>query len=208
MPHGTICTSGPAACARGCKHCLKLWPEWEETAKRLETDPRIAVAAVDCEALKKFCLSAGIDRYPTLRLHRRGMEPTDFTGPRTADSLSRFAMAHLSTHAGGARREGLGVAMGHGRMWPRRAQPGARESHAPAAPAGGKGEGNTGGPRNADEGSGSAKQPAGAGGGAWGRRQGHLQPPTRPVRRSRWGATRPPAVAPATPRAGPAKDEL
>lgn len=180
-----------------------MWPAWEETAARLEPDPRIAVAAVDCHEFKQFCLSAGIDRYPTLRLHRRGAKPTTYAGPRTADSLAHFAMAHASARASGMRPQSLGVAMGHGRMWPRPTA--TKEPSDPAAPTGSQGQGGSAGAptaagsSEAGGGGGSAQQPA-EGGGQGGR-----------VRRpwtSLWGGGRLPPPAPPRAHAQAAKDEL
>jgi protein disulfide-isomerase A1 len=74
-----------------CGHCKSLAPEYAKAASTLKAqDPPIRIAKVDATAQTKVGEKYGIKGFPTLKLFRQSLEPSDvsdYDGGRTADAI-------------------------------------------------------------------------------------------------------------------------
>lgn len=71
-----------------CPHCKSLVPEWEKTAKKLNSE-QIHIAKVDCTVNEDLCTKYGIQGFPTLKLIDSDTA-IEYNGPRTAAAFENF----------------------------------------------------------------------------------------------------------------------
>ncbi|XP_054721124.1 dnaJ homolog subfamily C member 10-like [Uloborus diversus] len=86
-----------------CGPCQQLAPEWRKLAKRLSKRTSIHVADIDCQAHRTFCVSVGVNSYPTIRFYPvgRGSENKFFLyngWNRDADSLQGWIFQYLPSN--------------------------------------------------------------------------------------------------------------
>jgi len=84
-----------------CGHCKALAPAWEETAYNLKG--KVKVAKVDATQERALASRFGIQGFPTLKLFPSGkkMESLvqDYEGPRTAESMTEYALKFFVANA-------------------------------------------------------------------------------------------------------------
>jgi protein disulfide-isomerase A1 len=80
-----------------CGHCKKLQPHYAEAAATLHDEgvTNVRLAKVDCTTVRDVCDKNGVQGYPTVKWFRKGQDPIDFDGQRTAagiiDYVKRFS---------------------------------------------------------------------------------------------------------------------
>ena len=73
-----------------CGHCKKLAPIWTKLAKN--TQHKLNIAEVNCEAHSAICKKAGVVGYPMLNYYGgAGAGSTEYTGGRKLEQLQAFA---------------------------------------------------------------------------------------------------------------------
>ncbi|CAB9518915.1 Protein disulfide isomerase [Seminavis robusta] len=86
------------AFAPWCGHCKELAPHWERMAKEWENHKHVLVASVDCTQDESWCVSWGIQGFPTLLFgdpSADGAFLDTYRGEKTYEALSEFANATL-----------------------------------------------------------------------------------------------------------------
>jgi len=77
-----------------CGHCKHLAPEYEKVGDAFAGSKDIVVAKVDADAHKDLGSEFGIRGFPTLKFFpkgwKKGDEPTEYQGGRTADDIINF----------------------------------------------------------------------------------------------------------------------
>lgn len=82
-----------------CGHCKKLAPEYEKLASSFKRSKSVLIAKVDCDDHKSLCSQYGVSGYPTIKWFSKGsLEPKDYSGGRTAESLVEFVNNEAGTH--------------------------------------------------------------------------------------------------------------
>ena len=77
-----------------CGHCKKLQPEWEQLAKRISKD--VKVAKVDATAETRLGSRFGIKGYPSIKFFPAGKKSDssviDYSGSRDTDSMAEWGL--------------------------------------------------------------------------------------------------------------------
>ncbi|KAJ8749434.1 hypothetical protein K2173_025478 [Erythroxylum novogranatense] len=74
-----------------CGHCKKLAPEYENLGASFKKAKSVLIGKVDCDEHKTLCSKYGVSGYPTIQWFPKGsLEPKNYEGPRTAESLAEF----------------------------------------------------------------------------------------------------------------------
>lgn len=82
-----------------CGHCKKLAPEYEKLASSFKKTKTVLIAKVDCDEHKSVCSKFGVTGFPTIKWFSKGsLEPKDYTGGRTVESLVEFVNQEAGTH--------------------------------------------------------------------------------------------------------------
>jgi thiol-disulfide isomerase/thioredoxin len=68
-----------------CGHCKTFKPEWQ----RIKDSGLATTSEINCEKDSASCNSYNIQGYPTI-LVESGFSTTEYSGPRTMDSLIKF----------------------------------------------------------------------------------------------------------------------
>ena len=78
-----------------CGHCKKLAPTWEELSKSVsDVEPKVNIAHVDCTVQQSVCTEQDIKGYPTLIIHRNGVEGGErYQGGRDLETLVKAIKA-------------------------------------------------------------------------------------------------------------------
>jgi len=71
-----------------CGHCKRLAPEYEKAATQLYG--KIPLAKVDCTTDKDVCNTYGVQGFPTIKLFRKGSQPSDYEKGRTASEIVKY----------------------------------------------------------------------------------------------------------------------
>ncbi|KAI8866309.1 thioredoxin-like protein [Ramicandelaber brevisporus] len=71
-----------------CPHCRKVAPTWVEVGKSLKN--KVNVARVNCNEYMQFCMSHGVDGFPTFQFYLEE-ENTHYNGKRNLDDFVKFA---------------------------------------------------------------------------------------------------------------------
>ncbi|KAM8921511.1 protein disulfide-isomerase A3-like [Pelodytes ibericus] len=71
-----------------CGECMRLVPEFQEAAMRLEGTG--VLAKVDCMVTPQICKTHGISSYPTLKVFHEGEESGTYQGSHTASAIVRY----------------------------------------------------------------------------------------------------------------------
>ena len=74
-----------------CGHCKALAPDWVTLS---ESDIKIAITEIDCDAHKDVCGKHSVSGFPTLKLFN-GETVYDYDGPRQIDAMRTWAEAML-----------------------------------------------------------------------------------------------------------------
>lgn len=73
-----------------CGHCKRLSPELDKAAPMLSGLKKpVVIAKIDADKYSRIASKYEIDGFPTLKIFMHGV-PTDYYGPRKADSLVRY----------------------------------------------------------------------------------------------------------------------
>lgn len=82
-----------------CGHCKKLAPEYEKLGSSFKKTKSVLIAKVDCDEHKSVCSKFGVTGFPTIKWFPKGsLEPKDFSGGRTLESLVEFVNQEAGTH--------------------------------------------------------------------------------------------------------------
>ncbi len=74
-----------------CGHCKRLAPEYEKAGKDArEAKKPYVFAQIDCTTSPKASEKYNLTGYPTLKLIKAGEVLDTYTGPRTADAITRY----------------------------------------------------------------------------------------------------------------------
>ena len=82
-----------------CGHCKELAPQWERMANEWVGHKQGLVASVDCTTEEDWCVSMGIEGFPTLLFgdpSQGGVFLETYTGDKSYEDLSKFANETLS----------------------------------------------------------------------------------------------------------------
>lgn len=82
-----------------CGHCQELAPKWKQMAQELENNENVLVASVDCTQEEAWCVSLGIQGFPTLLFgdpSHGGVFLEAYNGDKTYEALSEFANETLN----------------------------------------------------------------------------------------------------------------
>ncbi|XP_053575851.1 protein disulfide-isomerase A3-like [Bombina bombina] len=80
-----------------CGQCMRLVPEFEEAAIRL--DGFVALATVDCMIALETCALYQITKYPTIKLFKRGIEAGTYHGSFTAASIVQYIKKQINPNS-------------------------------------------------------------------------------------------------------------
>ncbi|KAI5056425.1 hypothetical protein GOP47_0028732 [Adiantum capillus-veneris] len=82
-----------------CGHCKKLAPEYEKLGSSFKKSKSVLIAKVDCDEHKSVCSNYGVSGFPTIKWFPKGsLEPKDYSGGRTVESLVDFVNQEAGTH--------------------------------------------------------------------------------------------------------------
>lgn len=82
-----------------CGHCKKLAPEYEKLGSSFKKAKSVLIAKVDCDEHKSVCSKFGVSGFPTIKWFSKGsLEPKDYSGGRTVESLVDFVNQEAGTH--------------------------------------------------------------------------------------------------------------
>lgn len=82
-----------------CGHCKKLAPEYEKLGSSFKKSKSVLIAKVDCDDHKSICSKYGVSGFPTIKWFSKGsLEPKDYSGGRTVESLLEFVNKEAGTH--------------------------------------------------------------------------------------------------------------
>ncbi|KAH7423692.1 hypothetical protein KP509_12G069100 [Ceratopteris richardii] len=82
-----------------CGHCKKLAPEYEKLGSSFKKSKSVLIAKVDCDDHKSLCTKYGVSGFPTIKWFPKGsLEPKDYSGGRTVESLVDFVNQEAGTH--------------------------------------------------------------------------------------------------------------
>jgi protein disulfide-isomerase-like protein len=82
-----------------CGHCKELAPKWDKMAKEWEKQDQVLVASVDCTKEEEWCVSLGIQGFPTLLFgdpSQGGVFLEPYSGDKEYEALSEFAKETLN----------------------------------------------------------------------------------------------------------------
>lgn len=77
-----------------CGHCKALKPEYEEAARRLH--PNHKIATVDCTVHSDLCAQYQVRGYPTLKLIRKDGSVSEYEDARKADAIVKYVIKQAS----------------------------------------------------------------------------------------------------------------
>nr|KJB41847.1 hypothetical protein B456_007G124200 [Gossypium raimondii] len=82
-----------------CGHCQKLAPEYEKLGASFKKAKSVLIGKVDCDEHKSVCGKYGVEGYPTIKWFPKGsLDPKQYEGPRTAESLAEFVNTEGGTN--------------------------------------------------------------------------------------------------------------
>ncbi|XP_029435308.1 protein disulfide-isomerase A3-like isoform X2 [Rhinatrema bivittatum] len=80
-----------------CGRCMRLAPEYEEAAIRLQD--AAVLAKVDCSVNTETCDNYDITSYPTLKLFNHGVEHGSYEGSPTAAAIVRYMKRQMNSNS-------------------------------------------------------------------------------------------------------------
>ncbi|TYH43396.1 hypothetical protein ES332_D11G126200v1 [Gossypium tomentosum] len=82
-----------------CGHSQKLAPEYEKLEASFKKAKSVLIGKVDCDEHKSVCGKYGVEGYPTIKWFPKGsLDPKQYEGPRTAESLAEFVNTEGGTN--------------------------------------------------------------------------------------------------------------
>lgn len=86
------------AYAPWCPHCQSLAPVWNSLAGQLK-GRGVAVARMNADAAENSAMAdkLGVQSYPTLLMFRNGVGPVEYTGERSLEAMTNFALQYTSS---------------------------------------------------------------------------------------------------------------